>query len=77
MNANNSLDSGNDAITLKTAGNKWYICATPGHCDLGQKLMINVISSGMSPIGSPAPAPTPTVTSNGPWWRRSPMLRWH
>ncbi|XP_044494385.1 stellacyanin-like [Mangifera indica] len=37
-----SYSSGNDSITLKTIGRKYFICGTPGHCQLGQKFGINV-----------------------------------
>ncbi|GMI79003.1 hypothetical protein HRI_001569600 [Hibiscus trionum] len=56
--SNNSLGSftGNDTIKLATAGNKWYICGTSGHCDGGMKLKITVLDGG-------APAPAPSAAS--------------
>ncbi|KAK1263571.1 hypothetical protein QJS04_geneDACA009418 [Acorus gramineus] len=56
--ADNPLSSGHDVIALKASGKKWYICGTPGHCDKGMKLVINV----QSPAG-PAPTPAPTAPS--------------
>ncbi|GMI65052.1 uclacyanin 1 [Hibiscus trionum] len=56
--SNNSLGSftGNDRIKLATAGTKWYICGTSGHCDGGMKLKITVLD------GAPAPAPSAAST---------------
>lgn len=46
-----ALTTGNDKITLATAGRKWYICGVGKHCDNGMKLVITVLSP------SPSPAP--------------------
>ncbi|XP_039034027.1 blue copper protein 1b-like [Hibiscus syriacus] len=56
--SNNSLGSStrNDTIKLATAGNKWYICGTNGHCDGGMKLKIIVLDGA-------APAPAPSTAS--------------
>ncbi|KAK8593985.1 hypothetical protein V6N13_042475 [Hibiscus sabdariffa] len=56
--SNNSLGSftGNDTIKLATAGIKWYICGTSGHCDGGMKLKIAVLDGT-------APAPAPSAAS--------------
>ncbi|XP_024024712.1 stellacyanin-like [Morus notabilis] len=45
--------SGNDIITLKTAGNKWYLCGKPNHCNQGQKLSISVMD-----MSAPEPSPS-------------------
>ncbi|KAK8593970.1 hypothetical protein V6N13_042483 [Hibiscus sabdariffa] len=52
--SNSSLGSfsGNDTISLVTAGIKWYICGVDGHCEGGQKLKITVLDGA-----APAPAP--------------------
>ncbi|MQL74621.1 hypothetical protein Taro_006981 [Colocasia esculenta] len=58
--SSNSLlrDSGNDVITLKTEGKKWYICGVRDHCSKQQKLVIEVLQTGTpaGPSGGPAPA---------------------
>ncbi|XP_058113487.1 umecyanin-like [Magnolia sinica] len=45
-------------VPLNTTGEHYYICTFQGHCAAGQKLAINVVSSGTG-----APSPTPTVTT--------------
>lgn len=59
-------------ITLTTAGAHFYICTFTRHCDLGQKLAINVSAppsssnspspspAPISPVPAPVPAPTPS-----------------
>lgn len=72
--ANQSLNSGNDVITLANSGQKWYICGVSDHCaKYGQKLAINVTEKGVSPApapeqGQPAPSnpPTPSTPSTVP-----------
>ncbi|XP_062114683.1 blue copper protein 1a-like [Humulus lupulus] len=51
------LKSGNDIVTLKSAGNKWYLCSTLGHCANGQKLKITVMDMMSAPQPSPNAAP--------------------
>nr|GMD83628.1 blue copper protein-like [Ipomoea batatas] len=48
-------------ITLRTAGQHYYICSIPSHCGIGQKLAINV-----SAAASTAPAPQPSAASPAP-----------
>ncbi|OAY47156.1 blue copper protein [Manihot esculenta] len=47
-------------ITL-TAGEHFYVCTIPGHCNAGQKLAVNVSSSG---TGTPPSSTTPTNPSS-------------
>ncbi|KAL3518914.1 hypothetical protein ACH5RR_021503 [Cinchona calisaya] len=55
-------------ITLTTAGEHYYICTFSSHCDLGQKLAINVSAAPstspppQSATPSPVPAPSPSRT---------------
>ncbi|OAY58881.1 basic blue protein [Manihot esculenta] len=35
--------SGNDSLVLSEVGQMWFICGVSDHCELGQKLTINVI----------------------------------
>jgi hypothetical protein len=52
-----ALISGNDVITLATAGRKWYICGAAKHCENGnQKLAITVLPQIVSPAPSPVSA---------------------
>ncbi|KAM1158958.1 hypothetical protein ACFX19_032749 [Malus domestica] len=54
------LTSGNDVVTLATAGRKWYICGVGQHCKAGnQKLLITVMPSS-------APSPIPSYTASSP-----------
>nr|GMC92292.1 blue copper protein-like [Ipomoea batatas] len=48
-------------ITLRTAGQHYYICSIPSHCGIGQKLAINV-----SAAASTAPAPQPSAAGSSP-----------
>lgn len=55
-------------ITLRTAGAHFYICTFTRHCDLGQKLAINVsaarsTSPSPAPISVPAPSPSPAAAA--------------
>ncbi|CAN1132287.1 Blue copper protein 1a [Linum perenne] len=36
------LKTGNDVVTLKTKGTKYFLCGEPGHCAGSQKLAVNV-----------------------------------
>ncbi|KAM3359511.1 hypothetical protein BC332_30677 [Capsicum chinense] len=51
-------------VTLKSAGDKYYICTVGKHCIAGQKLAIIVSGTGApisnAPKGSATPSPTPT-----------------
>ncbi|XP_038693707.1 mavicyanin-like [Tripterygium wilfordii] len=56
-----TYSSGNDSITLNRSGDFYYTCASPGHCQAGQKVHIFVHSAtSMGPIGSPTPGPSPS-----------------
>ncbi|KAM7268456.1 hypothetical protein ACFE04_010622 [Oxalis oulophora] len=55
-----SLTSNGPAnITLKSAGQHYYICTFTGHCSGGQKLAINVSAASLSPAPAPAQAAAP------------------
>ncbi|PON58819.1 Phytocyanin domain containing protein [Parasponia andersonii] len=45
-------------ITLSTSGSVYFICPTPGHCDNGMKLQVDVKASS-TPGGSPPSTPSP------------------
>ncbi|KAL9661031.1 hypothetical protein QQ045_025850 [Rhodiola kirilowii] len=51
-----SDSSGSTSIPLTAAGKRYFICGTPGHCDMGQKLEIDTMGSSSSP-------PPPVATS--------------
>ncbi|KAI3714832.1 hypothetical protein L6452_21792 [Arctium lappa] len=57
-------------ITLNAAGNHYYICTIGTHCQLGQKLSINVVSGASA---TPAPAPgTPLAPVSPPTTAATP-----
>ncbi|KAL5697962.1 hypothetical protein ACHQM5_029056 [Ranunculus cassubicifolius] len=70
------ITNGPANLTLDTAGEHYYICAFNGHCDAGQKLMINVtgspptasppMPSSPSPLPSPPTASSPSPTASSP-----------
>ncbi|GMJ15656.1 blue-copper-binding protein, BLUE COPPER BINDING PROTEIN, SENESCENCE ASSOCIATED GENE 14 [Hibiscus trionum] len=49
-------------VTLRTAGEHYYICGVPGHCTAGQQLAINVSSSSTAT----PPSATPPSSTDGP-----------
>ncbi|XP_039130449.1 mavicyanin-like [Dioscorea cayenensis subsp. rotundata] len=64
-----SFITGNDSIPIKQAGQRYFICGFPGHCDGGQKVEIMVhkltsssaappTSSAVVPSTSPGASPT-------------------
>ncbi|KAL3532313.1 hypothetical protein ACH5RR_005834 [Cinchona calisaya] len=54
-------------ITLMTAGEHHYICTFSGHCNVGQKLAINVSAApSTSPAPQPGPATPPPVPAPSP-----------
>ncbi|KAL2479634.1 Blue copper protein [Abeliophyllum distichum] len=50
-------------ITLRSAGEHFFICTFTRHCDVGQKLAINVLASSTSPAPQPATPPPETTPS--------------
>lgn len=63
--------TGEDSIVLKKPGKTYFLCSFTGHCEMGQKLEINVEGSAASPEGATAapdassPASTPTASVEG------------
>ncbi|WJX59995.1 hypothetical protein P8452_45251 [Trifolium repens] len=54
-----TLNTGNDSIKLTNNGHHFFLCGVPGHCQLGQKVDINVIKvSASAPPAAPAAAPS-------------------
>ncbi|KAL7600301.1 cucumber peeling cupredoxin [Lactuca sativa] len=51
-------------VTLNAPGTHYYICTVGTHCQIGQKLTINVSAASATPAPSPTPAPVspPTPT---------------
>ncbi|KAF6153623.1 hypothetical protein GIB67_027490 [Kingdonia uniflora] len=49
--------TGNDSVTIKTYGHHFYICGVMGHCQMGQKVDINVVRCS-SPVLVPTPPPS-------------------
>ncbi|CAH1426503.1 unnamed protein product [Lactuca virosa] len=46
-------------VTLNAPGTHYYICTVGTHCQIGQKLTINVSAASATPAPSPTPTPTP------------------
>ncbi|KAE9596469.1 putative cupredoxin [Lupinus albus] len=64
-----TFTSGNDSIKITNQGHHFFICGIPGHCQMGQKVDINVlkVSAAKAPTpSSPAPAPAPAIASPVP-----------
>ncbi|CAN8266270.1 unnamed protein product [Cochlearia groenlandica] len=49
----NSLSSGNDVVKLSKTGTRYFACGTPGHCQQGMKVKVNVVSSDSTAVPSP------------------------
>ncbi|GLJ58732.1 hypothetical protein SUGI_1497100 [Cryptomeria japonica] len=54
-------ESGSDKVILNAPGHMWFICGTPGHCERGMKLKINVRKPHPNKRNTPSPAPAPTT----------------
>ncbi|CAH8301631.1 unnamed protein product [Eruca vesicaria subsp. sativa] len=58
---------GDTKIELKTAGTKYYICPTPGHCQNGMKLTVTVVAASPATPTPPSSTPgTPPSTPGSP-----------
>ncbi|XP_058084613.1 blue copper protein 1a-like [Magnolia sinica] len=51
--ANESLNTGNDIITLVTPGRKWYICGKSDHCAKGGQKLAITVSDSLAPASPP------------------------
>ncbi|KAI3711700.1 hypothetical protein L1987_70241 [Smallanthus sonchifolius] len=51
--------TGPATVTLTTAGAHYYICTVGTHCQIGQKLAINVSATPAAPATPPPATPTP------------------
>ncbi|XP_076934344.1 uclacyanin 1-like [Bidens hawaiensis] len=56
------ITTGPATLALTTAGSHYYICTFTSHCQIGQKLAINVSASTTSPPTPTTPASPPTTT---------------
>ncbi|CAM8925230.1 unnamed protein product [Rhodiola kirilowii] len=59
-------NSGSTTIPLTAVGKRYFICGTPGHCDLGQKLEVDTLGSSSSPPPPAATSPPPPVQKTPP-----------
>ncbi|XP_010544564.1 PREDICTED: uclacyanin-2 [Tarenaya hassleriana] len=57
------FSGGDTKYTLNATGAIYFICATPGHCQAGMKLAVNVQPSAGPPTGSPSPPASPRSPS--------------
>ncbi|XP_059664058.1 blue copper protein-like [Cornus florida] len=71
--ANEALTTGNDVITLKTPGNKWYICGVGQHCAMGNQKLAITVHESVAPAPMPAgPAPifaTEFIVGDNDGWK--------
>ncbi|XP_078171211.1 early nodulin-like protein 14, partial [Carex rostrata] len=59
-----SYTGGSTTIKLTTAGKRYFICTTPGHCAAGMKLEVDVTSTTATTAPAPSPAaPAPKSTA--------------
>ena len=57
--------SGDDKITIKSHGHRFFICGVPGHCAAGQKLDVRVLKTQRA-RSSDAPSPAPAASASAP-----------
>jgi hypothetical protein len=57
--------SGDDKVTIKSPGHRFFICGVPGHCAAGQKLNVRVLKT-QRPRSSVAPSPAPAASASAP-----------
>ncbi|XP_047070812.1 mavicyanin-like [Lolium rigidum] len=56
--------TGKDSVVLNTTGHHYFLCGFPGHCAIGQKVDVPVLSSA-APSTAPSMAPTPSAAGGG------------
>ena len=56
--------TGKDSVVLNTTGHHYFLCGFPGHCALGQKVDVHVLSSA-APSMAPSMAPAPSAAGGG------------
>ncbi|MFS7991428.1 putative Blue (type 1) copper binding protein [Helianthus anomalus] len=56
-----TITTGPATVTLTAAGPHYYICTVGTHCQIGQKLSINVSAATAAPPTTPPPASPPTT----------------
>ncbi|XP_041993817.1 uclacyanin 1-like [Salvia splendens] len=57
------LTGGAAVVPLTSAGTRYFICGTGGHCISGMKLAITTIAASSPPPPSTTPAPPPSKTT--------------
>ncbi|KAJ0491520.1 putative Blue (type 1) copper binding protein [Helianthus annuus] len=60
-----TITTGPATVTLTAAGPHYYICTVGTHCQIGQKLSINVSAATATPPTTPPPA-SPTTSGPSP-----------
>lgn len=56
--------TGKDSVVLNTTGHHYFLCGFPGHCAIGQKVDVRVLSSA-APSTAPAMTPAPAAAGGG------------
>ncbi|KAI5012186.1 hypothetical protein ZWY2020_024320 [Hordeum vulgare] len=62
--------TGKDSVVLNTTGHHYFLCGFPGHCAIGQKVDVRVLSSA----ALPPPRHGARPGSRG-WWLSRPRRR--
>jgi hypothetical protein len=57
--------TGKDSVVLNTTGHHYFLCGFPGHCAIGQKVDVPVLSSSAAPSAAPSMAPAPSAAGGG------------
>ncbi|TKY68914.1 Uclacyanin-3 protein [Spatholobus suberectus] len=65
-NAIKNYQDGNTKIALSSAGKRYFLCPTAGHCAGGMKLSINVVAASGTPPTSPSGTPPTTPSTPSP-----------
>ncbi|XVF32578.1 hypothetical protein REPUB_Repub17cG0094100 [Reevesia pubescens] len=61
-----SYTSGSDSLTLKRPGHFYFLCGSPGHCQVGQKVDVLVTPSSIGPSASPSASTFGSSPANPP-----------
>lgn len=61
-----SNSDGNTKIELSSAGKRYFLCPTSGHCAGGMKLAVNVVGASGTPPTTPSGSPPKTPSTSPP-----------
>lgn len=66
-----SFTTGNDTVKIARRGHHFFLCGVPGHCQVGQKVDINVPRKSSS-VEAGAPSPSVFVSPSVPIAAKTP-----